>query len=192
MRYFILSQPKAGTYLCSNLFKEFGLPSSNIHISTGKYVIYSPEDVAKGKKKGETIKSGIGESIKTCNDGHFTVGHLGYDEKTRELLKDWKKVVLFRNESERERSFRTWVEDAGRKWNEGVHSRYITDIPKHVAKWENQEDVFRLDFDDMININVERLDALQEHLFGEVKYDSAQCMQRALDTDSLTKSKKRK
>ena len=192
MRYFIISQPKAGTYLCANLLKEFGLPFSNIHISTGKYVIYNPEEVAKGSKKGESINANFDESVKTCKDGHFTVGHISHDRKTVQTLKGWKKIVLVRDLEERQESFKRWQEEAHRKWSESAQARYTKQIPKYVMDWTKEPDIFLLDFKDMIEINTRRLDELQLYLFDDIKHESKQCMQRAIDADSLTKSSKRK
>lgn len=192
MRHFIISQPKAGTYLCANLLKELGLPFSNIHVSIGKYTIYKPEDVAKGLKKGEAIQSKFKESVKTCKDGHFTVGHIPHLRESVEALKGWKKIVLVRDQEEREESFKLWQEEANRKWSEPNHKRYTKAIPKDIEKWKDEPDIFLLDFKDMIEVNTERLDELQLYLFDEIKHESNQCMQRAIDADSLTKSSKRK
>ena len=52
--------------------------------------------------------------------------------------------------------------------------------------------MFHIEFKDMIEINVEKIDALQVYLFGSVITDSAEAMRKALNEETLTKSSKRR
>ena len=91
MRVMIISQPKAGTYLCANILKELGLKFAGFHIGEPKYDRY-PElnhprykEVLKNPKLAET-KCPMEESVKLVRDGHFGVGHFLYNEEAESIL----------------------------------------------------------------------------------------------------------
>lgn len=186
MKYFIISQPKAGTYLCANLLQEFNIGFEGLHFTLNKYQRYdlnNLEDCRKNRSK-YSIKSPIHESINQIKDSHLGVGHLGYTNDTESLLKDFKKILLVRDKTSSTKSWKTWAKITGKSPN----SELITDGKRvSIEKWSGKENVFVLNFYDMINHNLEKINELQTFLFGTVVFDSKESIDKALKKDSLTK-----
>ena len=95
--------------------------------------------------------------------------------------------MLLRDYEESKASMEVFRQDSGREAFTPARERY-----NKIGEWRKEGDVFVMEFDDLININIDKLDALQTYLFGVVKYDSRSKMQEALDKDSLTKSSARR
>lgn len=190
MKYFILSQPKAGTYLCANLLQEFDIGFQGLHYTTHKYEKYdlnNLEECRKNRKKF-SIKIPIHESIKLINDNEVGVGHLGYNNETEIILKDFKKILLVRDRHSCKESWIKWAKVTGKSSD----SELITNGKRtSIENWKNKENVFTLQFNDMIEKNQEKLDGLQMFLFNSIKFNSKACMKHALKKDSLTKDKNR-
>jgi len=93
MKYLILSQPKSGTYLASNLLKNLDINQSFIHLSLEKYEDYTNADLdhAKNNPKKYSHKLNLSESVKLIKDGFFAVGHIPCTNETQAILKDFKK-----------------------------------------------------------------------------------------------------
>ena len=54
---FIISQPKAGTYLLANLLANFGMYSTGWHVKNGKYRVYDiRKPLPKFEKKNDLKK----------------------------------------------------------------------------------------------------------------------------------------
>lgn len=111
MKYFIISQPKAGTYLAANLFIELGISPSWMHISEKKFEQYDPNNLSLGRSKPFLYYQNIQieESVKLIKDNHFAVGHLPYQEYIISLLKNFKCIFLTRNLTEIIESFDRWA-----------------------------------------------------------------------------------
>jgi len=186
MKYFIISQPKAGTYLCANLLQEFNIGFEGLHFTLNKYQRYdlnNLEDCRKNRSK-YSIKSPIQKSINQIKENCVGVGHLGYSYETETLLKNFKKILLVRDQVSCTRSWLKWTKITGKSAN----SELITKGKRSsIENWKEKENVFVLNFYDMINLNLDRLDDLQNFLFDGVLYNSRLSINRALRKDSLTK-----
>lgn len=189
MKYFIISQPKAGTYLCANLLQEFGIAFEGLHFTLNKYQRYdlnNLEDCRKNRSK-YSIKSPIEESIKLIKNRQVGVGHLNYDNNTENLLKDFKKILLVRDKTSSITSWKKWAKITGKSSN----SELITQGKRvGIENWNNKENVFTLSFYDMINVNLEKINNLQIFLFDKLISNSEIAMKIALKKDSLTKVEK--
>ena len=183
MRYFIISLPKSGTYLAANLYQELGIDFSYIHYNVGGYTKYDPNNFEDSKKNPVkyTNKGPLIETIDLLGENQVAVGHIKHEPRFVELFKPLNKVLMTRRRLDIDASAKRWKEYSGRNV-----SSVLSTIPA-ILEWRDEPDVFVLNFNDINNCNVERIDELQKHLFGEVKVDSELAVERALSKDSMTK-----
>lgn len=190
MKVMIISQPKAGTYLCSNLLVEMKIPTCGYHYKENllnKYDLDDIENIREGLKR-EKIRLPLTKTINLLPDNYHAVSHLDYNKLNVNLLKDFKIILLTRDYKERVESWNTWTKLKGDNKGSG-NINY--ELQENKKKWIKESNVFHLLFNDMINKNEEQLNQLQQFLFNEIKFSSINCMSNALQKDSLTKSKKR-
>ena len=189
MRVMIISQPKAGTYLCANILKELGLKFTGIHIGEHKYERY-PEpnhprykEVLKNPKLAET-KCPMEESVKLVRDGHFGVGHFLYNEEAESILQPFLKILLTRPDVEIFESILRWNEYSGRK----RINRYKTlGRLRSIEGWLDRPDVFHMTFADMKNINESKLEEMLTFLKIEKQFDLMSVCKIAMAKPSKTK-----
>ena len=181
MKTLIISLPKAGTYLCSNLLVEFGIEQSYMHFNPNNFQKYKADqmDEARTNPGKFTRKLKFKDAFTYLRDGSFAVSHLPFDSQRQTLLQDTKKILLLRDREEILESYERWNAATGRK----TPPLRLNEI----ELWAKQDDVYVLTFNQMINKHTGMIDGLQYYLFGEIKYDSLQCLQNALDAPSMTK-----
>lgn len=179
MKYIILSQPKAGTYLCANLLIRLGISYQGLHLNKNRYQQYFRNEKIKSENKR------FNDSIKLVNENEFCVSHVSAEPNIVESLSKFKKVVLTRDYNERLASWQRW---------KGLSSN---NIPRKLLgyqtswdqfNWLDENDIFHLTFNDIIDINVPVLDRLQIYLFEKVILNSTIITQDAKNDHSLTKS----
>lgn len=185
MKYFIISQPKAGTYLCANLLSEFNLINTRLHISERKYELYDFNNLEESRKNLTNFSYPIPlhDSLTKIFDNQFAVGHIPYSENNRNLLKNFKKILLIREYDGIKNSATRWAHSTGRSLN----IKKVFDIAEDVIRWK-QDNVFIINFQDLIEKNENIINKLQIFLFGNILYDSLKSIENALIKDSLTKS----
>ena len=186
MRYIILSQPKSGTYLCSNILRNMGIHQPWMHIDRSGYTHTDPNKIGmdecrKNPGKYKTRMS-IAECLELIKEDEFAVGHLAHDARLETLLTDFKKIVLHRDSTEAAVSYnRMLVEYRKKPGNKKT-------VPNNVSGWMKRPDCFVMNFDSMINQDTTKIDELQTYLFNEIKFDSAEVLTKSLEEDSPTKS----
>jgi len=168
MKCFIISLPKSGTYLLSNLISQFGLEESLLHIGINKYQKYDPNNLSAGRKDPlkYTHELPIEESINLVKENQIVVGHLPFNENIYNILKPFKKILLTRDVDDINQSAKRWQSQTGRGNPErtNVKQRKIVAI----GEWTNAQDIFKIEFDQIINRNKKVLDDLQMYLFGQI------------------------
>lgn len=182
MKCFIISQPKAGTYLLSNVLIELGIKPTHLHISNKKYEDYSSKDadaVKNPKKYSKNIP--IQQSLKLIENNSFAVGHLPHNNKTEILLKDFKKILLTRNVKSIKKSWHRFNKDYQRE------NDFNEELLKRIELWKNCN-IFHITFEELISKDIRKLDSLQLFLFNKINLNSAIALNNALNSDSLTKS----
>ena len=185
MRYYIISQPKAGTYLTSNLLVEFGLYQTGIHASrNGSYQHYDLTDPdARNRVPHYTRQGTLPDIVNSLPDQGFAVGHVQYTAGHVAALQPCKKILVTRPYQDIPESFERWSAMKNHKKMSFNQEHY-----NRIASWMVEPDVFCLNFYDMIERNTLRVDQLQEFLFGEIRYHSGNAIEGALNAPSLTKS----
>lgn len=150
MKYFIISQPKAGTYLCANLLQEFNLLFEGYHINPKSYQKYNFNDLIRCRETPEnfTHHVPIQTSINLIKENHFGVGHLIPSEENINLLKNFKKILITRDIESIQTSYQKWV-------TESFKVRKIMPVKKilSILNWKDKNNVFSLSFDDLKNKN---------------------------------------
>jgi hypothetical protein len=182
VKYFIISQPKSGTYLLSNILIELGIIPTHLHISNERYEDYSNKgnDAVKNPKKySKNIP--IEESLTLIEDKSFAVGHLPYSENAEILLKDFKKILITRDINDIEKSWQRFNKDYQRK--NGFNKELLNDI----ELWK-KSNIFHITFEELITKDIKKLDSLQLFLFNKINVNSANALDNALNSPSLTKS----
>lgn len=186
MKYFIISQPKSGTYLAANLLVEFGIGFDGLHYSKKTYQKYDLTNLAAARlfRRKYTYKQPIAESIKLIKENYLGVGHLEYDCNLDNLLKDFKKILLLRDIKSSEESWKNWASLVNKS-----HKTKLLDVRfrSNIQKWNQSQNIFVLQFYDIKNKNLAKIDDLQTFLFGKKIIESSLAIDRALNKDSLTK-----
>lgn len=186
-KVFIISQPKAGTYLCSNLLMNFNLKATGMHIKNNKARVYNPSKPVKFETKKElkkfmqesTIhKQRFADLVQLIPGNGFAVGHLEPEKKYINGLAPCKKILLLRPHEEHLESLKRFY------GNTSVSKKEY----ENISNWQHLENVFVINFHDMINSNIDVINSLQLFLFDEIKFDSQKAIRDALASPSLTKS----
>ncbi len=201
-KVFVVSQPKAGTYLMANILMELGYDTGHIdtyhgikHISRGKVEIYplpGCEGFEEARKNTDKYRlmMGMSGSIRTMNKGEFAVGHvLPQVGRAPYILRNHKKILLTRKSKHIEESLHRWDSFSGRSPS---NKKDVLELAKRMLLWNNNEyhhagGLFALTFDDMKNFNTEKIDQLQKFLGIVDLYDSNSLLEKALTKDSITK-----
>ena len=198
-KVFILSQPKAGTYLMANILMELGYRCGNIdnlhgikHCSRGKVEIY-PLPVQPGFERSRThpedfrLWMGFKRTAETINKGEFAVGHLlPHIGGSSGTLRDYKKILLTRNEKDISDSLYRWDKFSGRSPS---NKKDVLQHAKLMWSWTQEHKVFHITFEEMMSSDIGKLDALQEYLDVQDIKDSKQIYEQAKIKDSVTKVK---
>ena len=185
MKILVISQPKSGTYLCANILQNLGYEFTYMHISARAYDKYDPNNLKQGRRHPAHFRHNatMQESAALIQDNQFAVGHIDYSDKAEDIFKDFKKIVLYRNPREAAESWNRWKEESGRSM------AIKKSVPNaKILEWQNKENTMTLNFDDMVNKNTQKIDALQFFLLNELKYNSQDIIEKSLAQDSLTKS----
>ena len=189
MRAFIISQPKSGTYLLSNLLANMGLTQTYLHLSLRVYYQYDGANLAEARANPQKyqLAAPLENSVHLVPDNAFAVGHLPRTEQTITALQPFKNILTTRNHVAIRNSYIRWAKESGRGYDEPKLTRAMNRAEDALA-WYQDPAVYVLPFDDMINVNVDKIDGLQRFLFDEVRFDSQALMRLALSQDSKTKS----
>ena len=180
MKYMVISQPKAGTYLCANLLETLGLKFSGVHIDPGMYRIFynnNPLDYDKHDV-------GLDRALSVVPEGQFGVGHIPCTEENKLFLQDTKKILITRGKK--------GIQDSAKRYKKEKHvgvDHIINDNNLALIKlWQDEDLTFHITFSDIIQENAKKIDNLQTFLFGEVRTNSDRAARVAKKKDSMTKS----
>jgi hypothetical protein len=181
----IISQPKSGTYLLSEVVKRIGFVQTYMHINDRYYHQYDPDHIDQGKVNPNKYRKSVKmeQSARLVDPGSFAVTHQTFNERTKNIFGDFFKIVITRNKSERQESWDNFFNGKIR------HRQGFKDVS--VAGWENEDFTFFIDFSDIIDKNIQKIDQLQVFLLGSVQQDSLKIIEESLAAETLTKSSKR-
>ena len=194
MKTIIISQPKSGTYLCSNVLKNLGINQTYLHVAENKSQQYDGSDLkncASNPRQYDILKP-ISEVLKLINDNDFCASHLKPMQSNIDVTKNFKKIILTRDSIEdADKSWRAWLESTRNTMPNSRGRGHAVAWTKHSKMWLKEKNTFHLTFEDMLNANIKKIDALQMFLFDEIKYNSLSIIEKSLKEPSMTKSKLR-
>lgn len=179
MRAVIISMPKAGTYLAANLLQCLGMNFSHIHIDPGMHRIFHDNNL----KKFDKFSGNVGEAVSKLKENQFAVGHIPFNVENQRHLNDFKKVLIIRDKKDIAESAKRYRQEKGPDVSSIINDANLNAI----KKWSDNG-AFVIDFKDIITGNLEKIDRLQNYLFGSVTKNSNKAIADAKNMDSLTKS----
>lgn len=190
LRCIIISQPKAGTYLCANLLQELGLGFEGFHLNENKSHKYKVHELnsltsLQITKQAKIIKKPLKETLKLIKNNHIAVSHLVYKKETEKILENFKKILLVRDYESSIKSWNRWrMATNRRKDSKNINKEFRDSI----EKWKNRKNIFVLNFYDMKNINIQKINELQKFIFQKIVMDSKEIMENALNKPSFTRA----
>ncbi len=189
IKCFIISQPKAGTYLCANILKELGFYFHNNHFSEKHFAIYppvgSPELVEKLQHPHKAkVRYPLRMSLQRLKSGQVGVGHLVYKHDTEKLLRKFYKIVLTRDKEDIIASMDRWQKLSKRA---PANLDAVLETADRILPWISREGVFHMTFNDMKNMNLDKINKLQSFLGIYHRLGSETLIKRALAEPSITK-----
>ncbi len=206
MRGIIISQPKAGTYLCAEYLKLMGLRATNWHLFKNAYTDYDgvPFDDARTKPKQLLVKKKISDSVAMIDEQHFAVSHLGFSGMTENLLRPFKKVILVRElrtalvslmrwtKEHRRGGYGTWADQATPqnqmvKFLQQRGTRQLQKFYSPVARWHGRPGTCTIRFEHLR----QEIGVLRLCEFVDCRsMDPAHILREGLGTETLTKMSK--
>ena len=91
----IISLPKAGTYLLSEIVKLMGFGPTSIHVSLDHIEDYRYASLKDANMVRRFIS--IDTVVKLVTSGQFIAGHIPYCLQSKIVLKNYKKIFIYRN-----------------------------------------------------------------------------------------------
>ena len=190
-KIFVISQPKAGTYLCANILNELGFVFCGMHMGEKKFEVYpapSSKHYARAMKNPAypinfEHRVPLAKSIRGILPGQYAVGHLVYNKENQSILKKIKKIMLTRPIDEILVSVQKWDKHTQRKVS---NLETMKDRCAKIEPWMQDPEVFHMTFDQM-KIDAGRINQLQKFLGIKKKHDSAEVIKQALSKPSMTK-----
>ena len=189
IKCFIISQPKAGTYLCANILKELGFHFHNNHFSEKHFAIYppvgSPELAVKLQHPHRArVRHVLQQSLPRIKSGQVGVGHLIYKHDTEKRLRKFYKIVLTRDKKDILASMERWTKFSKRP---PANLNAVLDTADRILPWILRQGVFHMTFNDMKNMNLDKINKLQSFLRIYHSLGSETLIKRALAEPSITK-----
>lgn len=190
MRVVIVSRPKAGTYLCSEILANLNITQTYMHLSQKFYTQYDPAKLDDGRYWPQLFykKVPLEHSVDLIDDNCFAVTHVDCTDQNVQLFNGFKKIALMRDVDSVIRSNERWVQETRRDIGAKKPSPYTRQRIENLAMWCDIDDTFTMQFDQMIGRDSDAIDNLQLFLFGSIQYDSADILDRSLNAHTLTKS----
>ncbi len=174
-RVIICSMPKAGTYLYAKLLELLGVEFVRLHLWLTGFSDYRFASIKEGRERYKefNIEMPLSKTLELIHPGQFAVSHLECSSLTRELLRDFKKIFVYRNFRDSLISHMRFMVDTGRDKEGTAPFRHLPDGPdkllkyievysghfikesKGVLGWIDQDDILKLSFEDIYGDNGE-------------------------------------
>jgi hypothetical protein len=207
----VISLPKAGTYLVSELLKAFGYHATGWHLVAKFCTDYSHADFADARRNpAKYSREGKpSEFLSQVWPGEFAVGHLACNDEVLAATAHFKRIYLTRDLRTALVSYMRFLTDTGRMDVKNTPWYHLTDprqrmavflatmAPKIVAAtyermagWTQVDGVHHVRFEDLTSDTpeaVRTIDALAAWL-GVKNYDADRILHTSLAADTVTKS----
>lgn len=210
---FILSVPKAGTYLMSEILKNCGLEQTYLHLKEDDYDDYKRISFEDGRRRPELARCRCPavEALGLVGPGAFAVGHLRHTPEVAAALAGFKVVFLRRDLRDGLYSLMRFLRETGRAevrrlpWiaepePQAMFRRFLetegpalVDHYRALVPWLDAPGLFQMRFEDLVDrgraLAPDRLPALVAWLGVSVAAPAvADILDRSLGTATITKS----
>lgn len=183
MKYIIISQPKAGTFLLANLYKEFGLLQDNYKLLLETQILSWTDHNWHNFEDRDNVDVPFSYAVNTIKDNEFAMTHAEPSKQNKEVLSQFKKVLITRDYED--------VLDSFSRFQNEKNVLHGVELPEErintMLEWKT-EDVFHLTFNQLLEKNIEQIDSLQNYLFGKIVCNSNVAITNALNNASPTRS----
>jgi hypothetical protein len=207
-RIVIVSVPKSGTYLLSELLKNRGFVQTFMHMGSTWADFFNPRRLEEGRTDPEKFRQPLPlkAALTRIPDHGFAVGHLAYSYETVRLLSRFKLIFLKRDLRDCIVSHMRFFIATGRcnarsaNWYQEPDKRkqlimfmlraglpLCLGIYENLVGWNEMADLFTLKFEDLIAGNITVIQQLLDYL-GNRRTVSTDDMARVFAADTLTKS----
>lgn len=162
----ICSIPKAGTYLFAKLLENIGLNFCRLHLWASGFSDYRFVSIREGRENyfKYSVEMPLNDSLKLISPGQFAVSHLECTLQTRHMLKEFKKIYIYRNIRDVIVSHMRFMSDTGRggdnefmnlvngpakmiKYMETPILRNIIVTIRDSLAWMNDDDTLKVSFE---------------------------------------------
>ena len=208
-RVFIVSLPKAGTYLAAEVMAALGVQSSRLHVDDGWVSDF--RQYRKGTKMWKyQFEMPVEDALALVQPGQFAVGHLPCSAAVRRALDGFSQVFIFR---ELRHVFMSWgrfviaeemdgrATEAARTLPDGperVHwvlnlksSEWLASTCRDMVAWRRAPGVLPIRFEDLVGENGadaqdRAVDALARHLRLPFDEGARRAARACVGADTLT------
>jgi hypothetical protein len=208
-RVFVLSLPKAGTYLMAALLERLGFTATGWHVRLHGYEDYGTVPLAAARQAPEKCRreQPLAATLAAIPAGAFAVGHLSHSPETATLLQPFRRILLLREPRAALMSRVRFQWASGRAaaraapWRtaatpQAALLQFLHDEGperlahlRSLAPWKDDRDLFALRFEDMQDDTCApaRLTALCAWLGRSLPEPAASLLWRLRATETLTR-----
>lgn len=183
-RVFVLSMPKAGTYLMAELLARAGLSATQLHINDDSIDDYASVSFEEGRAHPERARRQANPIDALVGEGQFAVGHLAYSQALETALQHFHLVFLRRDPRTALASYVRFLIDSGRAEQRNVPWRLEPTAPlrlqlfleheghahlerfRNLLPWARHPAVFQFRFEDLAQAPTQATRASIERLLA--------------------------
>ena len=200
-RILLVSIPKAGTYIMSQVLTELGYSPTHMHIGENAYSQYDPRRLQEGRDHPSRfrIKADWQEALNNIDSHHFAASHLAFDNRKLRAMRGGRVLFLKREPRECVVSYMRWELNTLRRerrpdarWLKGDDRTRVVDflrdegsqLSRHwhsIAGWGEAPGVDTVPYERLYSNELERL-------LGHEGPELHEAIERALAHETLTKS----
>lgn len=220
-RVFLVSLPKAGTYLLATFLREMGWTDTEVHVGIHEITDYRGLTVDEKLAQARTRVAAMPfeTSVSLVAPGQFAVGHIAFDPRREQLLKPFRRILIIRRwrdcltsfmrfESRRisldplrhsaDRTQWASLQDPRAKFVAylKIFGETQTKVAMAIVPWKKRPGVVTVRFEDLTGDNgpaAQRasIGGIQEHIGDESGRPAEQLLARCIGAASLTFSGER-
>jgi hypothetical protein len=203
-RVMLMTQPKAGTYLYSEILKGLGIHQTYFHIGKDKLQAYDRALLDDGLANPELFDCmfPLSQSRRLVRSNEFAASHLAPDPDVIPLLQGFKIIAAIRELRKSMLSYTRFVLASGRGSSElsrklvqegvcgyiEVRGQWYIERAIAIANWKSQPNALLVRFEDLHADPSGEVERLAQHLESVSSFDYLRIYNDALNARTMTKS----
>ena len=163
----VISIPKSGTYLISELLRNADFKTVRLNVRKNTIRDFRWKDMNDIENLDQPFPLGV--VVKMISPGQLIAGHVEYDDYTKTVLKNFKKIFIFRNLRDclvsNMRHVERWgvqIDDRDmlRKMKPGptklleymktTTMKHFLNNTKKIIGWYNEQDAFKISYEELL------------------------------------------